>query len=127
MLVRANQLFSRLLFAGDGYAFASAAGASVSLGTLTTSGQTSSVSLAAIAVNFYQALDIETLNPTEVTLYLVIAAFLDFFANATDFFFCQVLNASVIGNADFLTDLGGSCPANAVNVSERNWCSLISR
>jgi hypothetical protein len=84
------------------------------------------MTLSAVAVDFDQALDVETFNAAQIAFYLQ-PAFLNFFTQAAHFVFSEVLNATIFGDAHFLANLGGGGAANSVHVRQGDVRALVSR
>jgi hypothetical protein len=116
-----------LLLASDSDALATTTGTSIGLGTLTTGRETSSVSLTTEAIDFDQALDVETFDSAEVAFDLIIAALLDLFAHAADFFFGEVLDAAALGQSDFFDDMGSGRAADTMDISKGYDSPFVSR
>jgi hypothetical protein len=105
------------LLAGDRQAFATAARTRVGLGALTASGQTPTMALPAVAVDFNHTFDIETFDTSQVAFDLQ-AALLDLIAQATHFVFSEVLDASGFRDSQFLANFIRRRMSNSVDIRQ---------
>jgi hypothetical protein len=110
--------------AGDGDALATTPCAGIGLGALTACRQALAVALSTEAVDFDKSLHIETFYSSEVTLYLPV--FVDFFTDAVDFIFGEVLHTLMLCNAQLFANLCSACWSDAIQVAQSNINFLVS-
>lgn len=118
LVVNSRLLAGSLFLVGYRDAFATAPGTGIGLGALTPGGQTTSVALSAVAVDFDEALDIETLDTAKVTLDLIETGFLDLVSDFGYLIVAELVNPSFFGDSELVADLGGGGHADTVNISE---------
>src|SRR5699024_1832501 len=100
------------------------AGTRVGLGALAADRQAATVTQAAVAADFNQALDIQTDFAAQVALNIVVAV--DHFTQLSGFFFGQVLYAGVRIDTGLLQDLVGRLAANAEDVGQADLHALLA-
>src|SRR5690606_3544053 len=115
---------ARLLLAGDG-ALRALAGASVRLRALTVDGQATAVTDALVAADLDLAADVGGDLAAEVTLYLVVA--LDVVTERDELVVGEVLDADVDIDTGGLKRLQRLGAANAVDVGECDFNTLVAR
>lgn len=118
LVVNSRLLAGSLFLVGYRDALATAPGTGIGLGALAPRGQTTSVALSAVAVDFDEALDIETLDTAKVTLDLIETGFLDLVSDFGYLIVAELVNPSFFGDSELVADLGGGGHADTVNISE---------
>jgi hypothetical protein len=83
------------------------------------------VALTAIAVDFDKTFYVQTLNPTQVSLDLIVAGFLDFFTKFGNFVVGELVHSSCNGNVQLLANFFSRSPANAVDIGKRDVAALV--
>src|SRR5262249_42103069 len=106
------------LLVGDGDALASTSGTGVGLRALAASRQASSVALATVAIDFNQALDVETFHPAKIPFDLIITALFNFFTDSGDFVVGKLMHPARDRNFELTANLFAGRTANAVNIRE---------
>jgi hypothetical protein len=84
------------------------------------------MTLTAIAIDFDQALNVQALDPTQITLNLQ-TCFFDFFSQLPEFVFVQILYAAIVWDAELIANFGGSRATYTVNVGECDLRTLSTR
>src|SRR6266403_5108961 len=113
-----------LLLAGDRLG-RTLAGARVGMGALTAHRQSAAMTQAAIAAEIHQTLDVHAGFATQIAFDQIVAV--DHFADLQHFLIAQLRYAAIIGNLDFLQDVGRILLADAMDVLERDQHALVGR
>jgi hypothetical protein len=111
------------LFAGDRLAGAFS-GPGIGLGTLSANGQTGSVTLASVAVDLYQTLDVERGRSAHVAFYNVF--FVNDISEFADVIFGQIFNSDIGIYSGLVEDLFRLGTADAVYIGQSDLDALIS-
>jgi hypothetical protein len=87
--------------------------------------QRTTMTQAAVATQVHQALDVHRNFTTQVTFDLVVS--IDCFADLKDFSIRQLVNATIVGNANLRYDFPSKFRSNPVDVLKRNNNALVRR